>query len=131
MDKISVSNLFPTNKFRPLDVNSLYNTRKQKEENSNNFNIDRLIKLREEKKKKIIEEYEKIYKMCLNKITLANNLGNTEVIYEVPDAVYGKLEYNIVDCIAYIINKLDEMKLDTMIFQKSIYISWLDLPNKT
>lgn len=131
MDKISVANLFPTNRFRPLDVNSLYNTRKQREDNKNNFNIDRLIKLREEKKKKIVEEYEKIYNMCLNKITLANNLGNTEVIYEVPDAVYGKLEYNIVDCIAYIINKLDEMKLDTMIFQKSIYISWLDLPNKT
>jgi hypothetical protein len=128
MDRISVSNLFPsTNDFRPLDVNNLYNTREQKTKNKLNFNIDKLIKIREERKKKIIVQYEKIFNICLNKITLANRLNKTEVIYEIPDAIYGHLEYNIVDCIAYVNSKLEQLHFDTLIFGKVIYISWLDL----
>ena len=55
MDKISVSNLFPsTRDLEPLNVNNLYNTNEQKNQNKLNFNIDKLIKLREDRKKKIL-----------------------------------------------------------------------------
>lgn len=128
MDRISVSNLFPaTRNFEPLNVNNLYNTRDQKTKNKLTFNIDKLIKLREERKQKIFAQYDKIFNICLNKITLANSLNKTEVTYDVPEAVYGHLDYNIIDCIAYINEKLEQMHFDTLIFEKIIYVSWLNL----
>jgi len=131
MDKISVSNLFPsTRDFEPLNVNNLYNTGEQKAKDKLNFNIDKLIKLREEKKKKIFVQYDKIFNMCLNKITLANNLNKTEVTYDVPEAIYGHLDYNIIDCIVYINSALENMYFDTMIFGRTIYISWINIEEK-
>lgn len=128
MDRISINNLFPTNDFQPLDVNNLYNTQGNKAKNKLNFNIDRLIKLREERKQKIFIQYDKIFNMCLNRITLANNLNKTEIVYEVPEAIYGHFDYNIHDCIQYLENKLKDMDLDTLILNnRTIYVSWLNL----
>lgn len=129
MDRISINNLFPsTNDFQPLDVNNLYNTQENKIKSKINFNVDRLIKLREERKKKILIQYEKVFNICLNKINLANNLNKTEVTYDIPEAIYGHTDYNIIDCIAYVNNKLENMNLDTLILNgNTIYISWLNL----
>jgi len=132
MDRISINNLFPyTNDFQPLDVHSLYNNKEQKVKNKINFNIDRLINLREERKKKILVQYEKIFSMCLNKITLANNLNKIEIIYEVPDAMYGHFDYNPDHCLKYLEDKLQHMQLDTLILDgKTIYITWQNLSEK-
>ena len=129
MDEISINNLFSTgNNFEPLDVHNLYNPNDQKEKNKLNFNIDRLIKLREERKKKILIQYEKIFNLCLNKINLANNLNKIEIIYDVPDGIYGHFDYNSSNCLDYIEKKLQSMHLDTLIFNnKTIYVSWLNL----
>lgn len=128
MDKISISNLFPTSSdFRPLDVYSLYNTKEQRIQNQLNFNIDRLVKLREEKKNKIFIQYDKIFNMCLKKINRANDLYKTEVIFDIPEGIYGQNDYNPLQCIEYINKKLHDMCLDTLILNKSIYISWLNL----
>lgn len=132
MDKISVSNLFPsTREFEPLNVNNLYNTGEQKSKNKLNFNIDKLIKLREERKKKIFVQYNKIFNICLNKITLANSLNKTEVTYDIPEAIYGHLDYNVVDCIAFVNEQLENMHFETLIFGKTIYISWLNIESKS
>jgi hypothetical protein len=120
MDNISISNIFSgTNDFRPLDVNNLYNNaiKSNYDRNKINFNIDRLTKLREERKNKIL-------------ITLANNLNKTEVMFDVPEVVYGYPDYNVTDCVIYIVKKIKDMKLDALIFNKSVYISWLDLQEK-
>lgn len=64
MDRISINNLFPyANDFQPLDVHSLYNVKEQKVKNKINFNIDRLINLREERKKKYLSNMKK-YLVC-------------------------------------------------------------------
>ncbi|QKF93940.1 hypothetical protein QKU48_gp0482 [Fadolivirus algeromassiliense] len=130
MDKISINNLFPSTSsdFQPLDVNTLYNPQENKIKNKINFNIDRLIKLREERKQKIFVQYEKIFNMCLNKINLANNLNKTEIIYEVPEAAYGYFDYSSQDCLNYIEERLKNMDLDTLLLDpKTIYVSWLNL----
>lgn len=129
MDKISINNLFPSdNDFQPLDVNSLYNTNDQRTKNKINFNIDRLIKLRDERKSKILVQYEKIFNMCLNKITVANNMNKTEVVFNCPSAIYGHFEYNQYDCLEYIEKKIKDMHLDAIILaDKTLYISWLNL----
>lgn len=129
MDKISINNLFPsTNDFQPLDVNTLCNPQENKIKNKINFNIDRLIKLREERKQKIFIQYDKIFNMCLNKINLANNLNKTETMYEVPEVIYGYFDYNSFACLHYIEDKLRNMNMDTILYnEKTIYISWLNL----
>lgn len=132
MDKISINNLFPSaNDFKPLDVHSLYNPREQKVKNKINFNIDKLIKLRDERKNKILVQYEKIFNIILNKINTTNNLNIYEFVYDVPEAIYGYFDYIRIDCLKYVENKLKELKIDTLILnEKSIYISWYNLLNK-
>lgn len=152
MDKISVSLFSPSaniNGDNTLNVNNLfsnsnYNTSEElntnnisnyynNNHNNNNtlkFNIDKLIKLREERKKKVLIHYEKIFNICLNKITLANNMNKTETIYQVPDAVYGTFDYDKYECMQYIEDKLKKMCLDTLILgNNNIYISWINLEN--
>ena len=65
MDKLSISNLFPINNMynvqnTPLDVHSLYNTKDQKIINKVNFSMEKMIKIRKERKEKILIQYEKI-----------------------------------------------------------------------
>ncbi|ARF09386.1 hypothetical protein Indivirus_1_9 [Indivirus ILV1] len=131
MDKINISNLFPgkvnQNNYRPLDVHSLYSITEKKQKKIN-FNLERLTKLREERKMKVIEQYEKVFNLCLNKINLANNLNKVELVYEVPEAVYGSFEYKPIDCLFYISEKLKKMNIETMILNEcSIYITWINL----
>ena len=132
MDRISINNLFPSsNNFQPLDVNSLYNINEQRTKNKISFNIDRLVSLREERKKKVFIQYEKIFNMCLNKINLANGLNKNELVYYVPEAVYGYFDYRSNDCLEYIEDKLRNMKLETLILDNtSIYISWENIAKK-
>ena len=130
MDKININNLFPstTDDFAPLDVQSLFNLNEQKNRKKINFNMERLIKLREERKNKVLSQYEKVFGFCLNKISLANTLNKVEVVYDVPEAMFGSFEYNVADCLIYIDNKLKEMGFETLfISDNSMYISWQDL----
>ena len=126
MERISINNLFPSNNtFKPLDVYSLYNTKEQRIKNKINFSIDRLINLREERKKKILEQYDKVFNICLNKINTANNLNKTETIYEVPNGIYGFIDYKPLECVHYIQKKLHDMCLNTLILSENVlYISW-------
>ena len=132
MDRISINNLFPSsNNFQPLDVNSLYNVNEQRTKNKITFNIDKLVSLREERKKKVFVQYEKIFNMCLNKINLANGLNKNELVYYVPEAVYGYFDYNSINCLEYIEDKLRKMKLETLILDNtSLYVSWENLAKK-
>lgn len=131
MDKININNLFPAttlNDFQPLDVQSLFNLNEQKNRKKINFNMERLIKLREERKNKVLSQYEKVFGFCLNKISLANTLNKLEVVYDVPEAMFGSFEYNSIDCLLYIDNKLKDMGFETLLISNSsLYISWLNL----
>lgn len=132
MDKISINNLykFEDNQYKNnvIDVNSLFNFKENQTTQSVNFDLEKLIKLKEKKKNKILIQYEKIFKLCLDKITLANNLNKTEVVYEIPDAIFGYFDYNKLDCMQYINSKLKNMNLDTLLLNDmNIYISWLNL----
>lgn len=133
MDKISINNLFPTNKYndydnKPLDVYSLYNHKANKEEQQINMNIDRLISLREERKEKLIREYDRIFKMCMSKIHMANNLNRVFIIYEVPLATSMFPEYRTTECLDRLKKKLNDSCFESKILDhKSIFISWENL----
>ena len=133
MDKINISNLFPGEQddqgqdYRPVDVHSLFNLNKSKNKKTA-FNLDRLVKLREERKMKVLLQYEKVFNLCLNKINLANNLNKLELAYDIPEAMYGSFEYNSIDCLLYITEKIKKMEIDVIILsESSLYISWVNL----
>lgn len=127
MDRISINNLFPNNSsdFKPLDVYSLYNPVVNNTRNKNSFNVDKLTTLRKERKMKIFEHYEQIYKTCLNKIDVANDLNKTEITFEIPESIFGHYDYKKSNCLKYIELKLRKMYIDTFIYNdNAIYISW-------
>lgn len=128
MDKININNLFPSNKpinqNTPLDVNTIYN---QDRKINNRFSVDSLLKRKEDRKRKTIENYRKVYHMVLNKISTVNKINDTtELIYDVPEAIFGCKDYNSTDCLEYVENKLRNLyHMDTLkLTNKSIFISW-------
>jgi len=133
MDKINIQNLFPSNKFsdKPLDVHTLYNPRDNKIEQELNMNIDRLINLREERRMKLGREYERIFKMCMTKIHIANNLNRVDIIYQVPVAVGLFPEYSTSECLQHLDKRLKESNFESDILDTiHIYISWKNIGNR-
>ncbi len=128
MDKININNLFGGTNNKPLNVHTLYDTKGNKDKEKVSLNIERLINLRDERKNRVLIQYEKTYNSCLNRITTANELNKTDITFVAPESSFGHIDYNVVDCIDYIKRKLDELKLDTLILSEStLYISWLNL----
>ena len=63
--------------------------------------------------------------MCLNKIDLANSIHKIDIIYEIPASVYRCVEYESVECLAYLEERLRKLYMDTLILSgTSIFISW-------
>jgi hypothetical protein len=128
MDKISISNLIPSSEFDSISVTSLSYTRSKQLQTKLCFNVNKLVTLREEKKKKIIKVYEKIYNICLNRIDKANTKNATQIIYTFSNAIFGEPDYRKSDCIQYVEKLLKEMKLDViMLDSNQMYISWVNL----
>lgn len=130
MDRININNLFDQtdDSKKPLDVYSLYHPYEQKTINKINFDIDRLGKAKKEKKLKLLKEYERIYKMCLNKIMSINEIGRQDFIYEIPEAIFGFYDYDKSECLEYINKRIKKLCFDTIIVNDhSLYISWINI----
>lgn len=131
MEHINIDNLFlPNNKDKhePLDVYSLFNTKENKTHSKINFSIEKLMKSNEKNKKKTLQQYQKIYNLCLNKIDMANIHKMTDIIYNVPKAVFRYPLYDPLECLNYIENNLRALYMDTLILSNSsIFISWANI----
>ncbi len=89
------------------------------------FNVNKLKKIRDDKKNKIKTEYEKRYIICLNKIEKVNRNNMTEMIYEIPAMMINCSKYKSIDCLNYINERLLKQYMDTLyISDHSIFISW-------
>ena len=132
MNKINIDNLFNNTgkeeQYRPLDVYSLYNPQKNLEEKEINFSVERLINHRKEKKNRVIDEYKKIFRMCLKKVDVANKLNTYDIVYEIPIAIYRCNEYRPTDCLNFIEERLKKLFLDTYVISDySVFISWKNI----
>lgn len=131
MDRINIDNLFPSAKQKgrsPLDVYSLYHPKEAQREEENQFSIENLIQFREDKKKKAVVHYERIYTMCLNRIAYVNNMSKTDMVYHIPLAIYRCPEYDANECLKILETRLRAQYLDTLILnQNSLFISWLNV----
>ncbi|CAH6421683.1 Hypothetical protein KVN_LOCUS413 [uncultured virus] len=132
MDKINIGNLFnnyKNDKHTSIDTNNIFDREKRSEDNiKNNFSVQKIIQSKHERKNKLTKNYKKIYNICLKRIDLANKLNITEIIYDVPQIIYGCEEYSTIDCLKYIEKNLQDIKFDTLLLnKKSIFISWFNL----
>lgn len=125
MDKLNLNNLTKSN-LRPagdIDLNSICVATSN--DIIQNFTSGDLIKTRNEKRKKLLEEYQNIYRVCLEKIKKQDPLFITDIIFEVPDIIYSNADYKSENCLEYIEKKLNDMYIDTYrLSSNSIFITW-------
>jgi len=121
MDKLNIENLFncKTGHNQVLDVKTLINT------HDNSFDIKKLIDTREQKRKKLIDTYIKLYAQCINKITIANSLGKNDLLYSVTTYIKDVPNYKPDECLIYIQERIKSLYMDTYIVNKTtIFITW-------
>lgn len=130
MENFSVKTLCPNakvlsknNKIFGIDNIILPNENTEKE-----FNVNELIKVRKQKRKKLLETYMKFYNQSLKDIETANSINKTDIFFKIPDSVYDCNEYKSVECIEFIQKKLCEKLIDTLkIDNNTLFISWFYL----
>lgn len=132
MENISINSLFPKSRFhnRSLDVYSLCNPEENKLEDVE-FSVKQLILDKQERQQRIYDEYRRLYRICLSKITLANKINRSNLIHEVPLTVYGCTQYIPIECLDYIKTKLDALGFTTDIQSETkILIDWKNIEDK-
>ena len=125
MERINIESLFNckthNNSSKTLDIKSISQPKKS-------FDIENLIETRERKRKRLLNYYLKFHENCLKKIEIANNLAKTDLLYSVTPTIINFPEYNSLECIKYIKNKLDQEYFDTYIVdENTLFITWLYL----
>lgn len=129
MDNFKMSSFFPK-KENKLSTKSICLTNEQIKDN---LNIENMIAIRKERRKKVKRQYKTIYKICKEKIWSANLIGHDFIIYEVPTVIYGLNDYEPTDCVTYINKHIkDDFNMATKILSPTkIFISWVDIENRS
>jgi hypothetical protein len=120
MSEISIQSLFncKTNNNKTIDIKSI--TKKD-----DTFDIRKIILAKEEKRKKLCENYNKFYKQCINKIDIATSLGKSDLLYSVTKRIKDIPEYSSLDCLKYIEKRLSSLYMNTLIINNTtIFITW-------
>ena len=83
---------------------------------------------KEQHKKNILQQniYKIVLKMCSDKILYTNkNSNQTCTIFDIPEMIIGHPEYNITECVKYIISELIKEKyIVDFVYPKHLYIDW-------
>lgn len=107
-----------------IDIKSLSSIQKSHDE-IYLFNPDTLIKSRIIKREKLLAAYAQSYKSCLERIKLFESMNQVDLIFDVPANVPGCYNYNPLDCIEYIRNKLRNIYIDTYhVSPIRLFVTW-------
>lgn len=126
MDKISIESLFKckTGNSKILDVKSITKSYHATDE----YDVKKLIEIKDNRRKKLVEIHNNMYDRCIKKIHLANSLGRTDLLYTIPFLIRDLPEYNPLECLIYVENRLKSLCFDTYIVNKTtIFITWIYL----
>jgi len=89
------------------------------------ISLDTLYTQRLEREKKRVQDYQKVYQDVVRKIVQANNRDETEVLFPVPQLMWGRPRYDMRKCIAFIMVKLQQKKfIVKYIHPNTLYICW-------
>ena len=108
-----------------LDVNSISSGKSLNNEPQKNFNSNDLLKNIYEKRKKLRDWLVNMYNLCCTKIKDADDVGLTDIIFELPDLIMENSQYRHSDAIDYIMKNLRQEQIDVLkINNKKLFISW-------
>jgi hypothetical protein len=131
MDKISIETIFNGNSLVEINANTICSNEDKTYNEKSKFSIERLLTIKKNKNNNLIREYEKIYKICLDKIDSVNSIGKTELLYKIPLFMYSHQGYDPYQCLNFIKKRLIKLKLDIYdISRDEILISWFNLEKK-
>lgn len=92
------------------------------------FDISKLINDQHNIQQKKLDVYNKILKKVYNKIELINKRKKTELIYEVPNYIFGYPLYDNRTCMVFIISSLRKKGFYVKFnFPNILFISWKSL----
>ena len=92
------------------------------------FDINILIDDQYKQQQKKLDIYNKILNKIYNKIKLVNKRKKTDLIYEIPNYIFGFPLYNNRTCLVFIISSMRKKGFFIKFnFPNILYISWNDL----
>ena len=97
------------------------------EETKGKINIDDLYEKQQKKDLKQVSIFNKIMNRIHNKIriTARNRNGDKYIWFTVPEYIFGEPVYQQADCIAYLVDKLEENKFHIRYMHpNSLFVSW-------
>ena len=94
------------------------------------FNIEKLITDQFNNQQKKLDVYNKILKKVYNKIEIINKRKKTELLYEIPNYIFGYPLYDNRTCIVFIISSLRKKGFFVKFnYPNILFISWKNLIN--
>lgn len=131
MSKITIDSLMPSSTHSYLnngkiDINSISKDKFINDDPDITFDSGVLIKSIKKKREKIRSKLVSCYNLCCEKIQDADNIGLTDLIFEIPNMISMSNIYSKdIDILRYISDKLKNEGLNTYIIdEKRIFITW-------
>jgi hypothetical protein len=97
------------------------------EETNGKINIDTLYERQQKKDLKQVSIFNKILNRIHNKIktTARSRIGDKFIWFTVPEYIFGESVYQQADCIAYLVDKLEDNKFHIRyVHPNTLFISW-------
>ena len=110
-----------------LDVNIISKNTKFNDNDEEKYNFDSKVLLNNiyERRKRLHKWMIKMFNLCCEKIKTADDLGLTDIVFEIPKVIVESSEFKHEQAIKYIDENLKKEFLDTYILSyRQIFISW-------
>ncbi len=133
MNKITIKTIVPDAKCgsstsSALTVNNISNLMNTNDDIIRDFSPDDLIKSNRLRREKLADIYNKYYADCIEKIKLLDDLGKTDLVYEIPNyrkEQAGNVDYVVKHCMDYIERELQFKYLNTSRMNyRTLFITW-------
>ena len=132
LNKINVQDLFRKNDGSrqrisgEINIENLFNKKIDKSEYS--FDTTKLFEKIKLNKEKTEQAYKDILKICCEQIISSNNVGITDIIFEVPLTKIECVNYTSNECLRYIADNLKKSRIKSYIITDiKIFITWVHL----
>lgn len=125
MNNISISNILHVPAENIIGEFGACTILPKKEQHTIQMEVDNLIRTNKERRENKIKLYRSILRNCIQKIKDDNNLRRSETFYKIEEFIYGKPEYDMEECIDFLLIELKKLSFDIIMYDKNtLFISW-------
>lgn len=122
MNKISVASILslPEDKI----VGQIYTCDTKKKQTIRN-DVDDIINKNKERRENKLKLYREMLRKCIDSMKKNNEMRKTDIFFRVDEIVYGHPEYDIDECVEYIILELRKFSFDVLHYcRDTVFVSW-------